>query len=456
MARSSDTLDMTKGDPKGVIARFAMPIFLSQLFQQLYNSADSFIVGNFLGKEALAAVSSSGNLIFLLVSFMAGAALGAGVVISRYFGAGDRERVSRAIHTTVCLGLIAGVVITLVGVFFSPAILRWMGTAPDVLPGSIRYFRWYFVGGVSVAMYNVFKGIMTALGDSRRPLYYLILSSVLNVLLDLLFVGVCGLGVGSAAAATTISQTVSALLCLRHLTDRRTSFRLSLRALRISRAELAEILRCGVPSGVQNSVIGFANVLVQTNINSFGSDAMAACGAYSKLEGFAFLPITCFTMSLTTFVGQNLGAGQYDRARQGARFGIAAACLAAEAIGVSMYLGAPWLISLFSRESAVVAIGVRQFHVEALFYCLLSFSHCIASIFRGAGRAVVPMAVMLSVWCVFRILYITVMMHFFHALPLLFWAYPLTWSISSVLFLFLYLRSDWVHGFEKKTRLTLQ
>ena len=454
LARLSHTVDLTQGNPRWAVTRFAVPIFLSQLFQQLYNSVDSLIVGNFLGKEALASVSSSGSLIFLLVSFISGTSLGAGVVIARYFGAGEREQVSRAIHTTVALGLVAGTLVSVLGVSLTPHILRWMGTAPDVLPGSIRYFRNYFIGALSVVMYNMCKDVMTALGDSRRPLYYLIVSSLLNIVLDLLFVGVFRFGVGSAATATTIAQTVSALLCLRHLTSRRNEFRVYFRRLRFHRDILRQILRCGVPSGVQNSVIGFANVLVQTNINSFGSDAMAACGAYFKLEGFAFLPITCFSMALTTFIGQNLGAREYDRARQGARFGIVLSCILAEIIGVVMYWNAPFLIGLFNRSPSVVAIGTQEFRTEALFYCMLAFSHCVSGIFRGAGKATVPMAVMLSVWCVLRIAYITVIMRIIHDIQYLFWAYPLTWCISSVIFLLYFLRSDWVHGFETNVRET--
>lgn len=450
MAKLSATTNMTVGAPRRVITRFAVPIFLSQLFQQLYNSADSLIVGNFLGKEALAAVGSSGSLSFLLVSFISGVSLGSGVVISRYFGAEDDSMVSKAIHTTVAGGVIAGVFISVFGVAVTPVVLRWMGTAADVMPHSVAYFRWFFAGGLSIVMYNGLRNIMTALGDSRRPLIYLIISSVLNILLDLLFVGVFRWGVGSAAIATTIAQSVSAVLCLVHLCSKNMEYRLEWKKLHIHPGILREILRCGVPSGVQNSVIGFANVLVQTNINSFGADAMAACGAYSKLEGFAFLPITCFSMALTTYISQNLGAGKHDRAREGARFGILASCLLAEVIGGIMVLGAPFFIRLFNSQSEVVAIGARQIRVEALFYFLLSFDHCIAGICRGAGKASVPMVIMLSIWCVLRIAYITAAMHFRHVITLLFWAYPITWGISSIFFLLYYLKSDWVHGFDNR------
>ena len=311
------TMDMTRGKPWRLITAFAIPVLLSQVFQQLYNTADALIVGRFLGDEALAAVSSSGTLIFLIISFFTGMSMGASVTISRYFGAGDYARVSRAIHTNVLLAILCGIVLTVFGVALTPTFLRWMGTDPDVLPEAISYFRYYFFGILAVVMYNTCKGIMNALGDSRRPLYYLILSSLVNIVLDLLFIAVFHWGVWSAAAATTISQAVSMVLCLIHLTKKGTIYQVRLRDLRLDREMLGQIFRYGLPSGVQNSVIGFANVIVQSNINSFGKLAMAAYGAYSKLEGFAFLPVTSFTMALTTYVSQNLGAGEYDRAKKG-------------------------------------------------------------------------------------------------------------------------------------------
>ena len=313
---------MTKGSPWKLITQFAVPVFLSQVFQQLYNTADALIVGRFLGDEALAAVSASGPLIFLLISFFTGLSMGAGVTISRYFGAGDYGRVSKAIHTDVMLGLLSGIVLTVVGVLLTPTFLRWMGTAPEVLPDAIAYFQYYFFGVLAVVMYNMCKSIMNALGDSKRPLYYLIISSLTNIVLDLLFIGGFGWGVWAAAVATTISQAVSMVLCLIHLMKKGTIYQLKPKELRIDGEMLGQIVRYGLPSGVQNSVIGFANVIVQSNINSFGKVAMAAYGAYSKLEGFAFLPVTSFTMALTTFVGQNLGAGLHDRAKQGSRFGV--------------------------------------------------------------------------------------------------------------------------------------
>ena len=444
--RGDSTL-MTQGDYKRVIFTFALPIFLSQLFQQLYNIADAWIVSRYLGDRAFAAVSSSTSLIHLMVSFFVGASMGAGVVISRYFGARDEAKVSRAVHTSVLISLLCGSLLTTAGFFLAPLIPGWMRLDPQVRPLSVDYLRFYFLGSLALVMYNSLKGVMNAVGDSRRPLYYLIFSSLLNIFLDWLFLGPMGLDIRWAAIATTISQTASVLLCLRQLSKKGTVYALSWSKLRMDGDILREVLRFGLPTGIQNSVIGLANVMVQSNINTFGQVGTAACGAWSKIEGFAFLPITAFSMALTTYIGQNLGAKEYQRAKQGARFGIWAGVLLAECIGVTVFLLARPLISLFIKDPASIEIGVRQAHTEALFFFLLSFSHCVAGICRGAGKAFVPMFIMLAIWCVLRITYITIAMKIDHNIVLLFWAYPLTWAISSAIYLLYYLKSDWIHGF---------
>ena len=433
---------------KGLIF-FALPILLGNLFQQLYNTADTLIVGNFIGKEALAAVSSSGNLIQLMIGLLQGTAMGAGILIAKHFGAKDREQLQLAVHTGLTFALAGGLVLSVVGMAVTPLILRWMGTPEDVLPNSIAYFRTYFAGVWTMFLYNMCTGILRNVGDSRRPLYYLILSSGLNVALDLLFVAVFRWGVASAALATVISQLVSALLCLWQLTHTQELCRVDLRKLRIHGPTLRQLVRFGLPSGIQHSVTSIANVVVQSNINAFGSNAMAGCGSYSKIEGFAFLPVTCFSMGLATFVGQNLGARQHDRVRQGVRFALPCAMLMAEGIGLLIWLGAPWLIALFNADPDVVAYGVRQARVVALFYPMLTLSHCMAGVFRGAGKSTVPMLVMMGVWCVFRVLYITVMVALFHDITVVFTAYPVTWTISSILFVIYYFKADWIHNFDR-------
>ncbi len=448
--RRTDSKLMTEGDPKKVIISFALPIFLSQLFQQLYNTADAWLVSKYLGDDAFAAVSSSGNLIHLMISFFVGASMGAGVVISRYFGARDMEKMSKGVHTSVLISLICGLTLTVMGSVLATWIPGWMRTDEDVVPYAVAYLRWYFAGSVALVMYNTFKGIMNAVGDSKRPLYYLIFSSLLNISLDWLFLGPLHLGIEWAAIATTISQAASALLCLRQLCKKDTVYALHWKKLRIDGEILKEVLRYGLPTGVQNSVIGLANVLVQTNINTFGKTATAACGAYAKIQGFAFLPITSFSMSLTTYIGQNLGAKEYERAKAGARFGIWASMILAEIIGVILFVFAKPFVGFFVKGKQAIDIGAEQSYIESLFFFLLSFSHCLAGIFRGAGKAFVPMFVMLGVWCVFRVAYITVAMMIdkYQHISLLFWAYPITWLISSAIYLLYYLKSDWIHGFE--------
>ena len=447
--RTSHVKDMTAGNPYKLMLGFAVPIFISDLFQQLYNTADALIVGKFLGTEALAAVTSSGSLIFLMVSFFVGATMGGGVVISRYFGAGDDERVSKAIHTLLALGIVSGIILTAAGVLLTPTFLKWMQTDPEVLPKAVEYFRYYFLGGLSMVLYNICRSIMNALGNSRRPLYYLIFSSMLNVLLDLLFLAVFRWGVWSAAVATVISQLGSVVLCFIYLFKKGNIFTVELKKIRFDKELLLEIIRYGLPSGIQNSVIALANVVVQSQINSFGKLAMAAYGSHAKIEGFAFLPITSFNMACTTFISQNLGAKEYERTKKGARFCILSAVLLAELIGVCVFLLSPHLIGMFDKNPGVIELGVRQAHTVALFYCLLAFSHSIAAVCRGAGKAFVPMFVMLSVWCVIRIIYIVLVTQLIGKIELIYWAYPLTWAISSVIYLIYYLKSDWVYGFER-------
>ena len=448
--RSSGS-SLTEGSIWKSMLLFALPVFLGNVFQQLYNTFDSWVVGNYLGDNALAAVSSSGSLIFMMIGFFNGVAMGAGVIIARCYGARDYDSMRRAIHTDVAFGLTAGILLTALGVAFTPTILRWMDTPEDVLPQSISYFRYYFCGAIFTVMYNIMVGILHAVGDSRHPLYYLIFSSFVNVVLDLLFVAVFRLGVGSAAIATTISQGVSALLCFRLLLTTKESYRVELKKIRYHWDSFKDIVRYGLPSGVQNSVIAMANLVVQTNINSFGKAAMAGCGSYSKIEGFAFLPITCFAQALSTFVGQNLGAQQYGRVKKGVRFAVICSVSMAELIGVASYLLAPQLISVFNDSPEVVAYGANHMRTICLFYCLLALSHCIAGILRGAGKATVPMFIMLGCWCLLRVTYISIAMQHINELHTVSMAYPITWFASSVLFIIYFYAADWMHAFERQS-----
>ena len=429
--------------PRGILS-FAFPILIGNLFQQFYNTADALIVGHFLDKQSLAGVTSSSFLIFMFVGFLNGIALGAGVLISKYFGARDEAGMHHAVHTDIAFGLAGGLALTVLGVLFARPLLTLMGTPADVLPHSVAYFRTYFCGSLAVFLYNIVTGILQAVGDSRHPLYYLILSSGINILLDLLFVGVFRFSVASAAAATVLSQFVSAALAFRRLMKIDAGYRVVPKEIRFDPQMFGRILRYGLPSGVQNSVIGFANVIVQSSINHFDTDATAGCGAYFKLEGFAFLPVTCFAMALSTFVSQNIGAAQQSRVKEGCRFGVLCSVLLTEGIGILFWIFAPFFIGLFNDDPSVIAYGVRQMRTESLFYLFLAFSHCLAGIMRGAGRAYVPMSVMVLCWCVIRVAYIRVTVSLTDNIFYVFTAYPLTWLLSSVLLLIYYCKVDWL------------
>ena len=436
-------MSMTEGVVWKKLVRFAIPLLLGNLFQQLYNAVDSLVVGNFCGNEALAAVSSSGSMQHLLIGFFQGVFIGASVIISRCFGANDKEGMDEAIHTTVVFSLAMGVILTILGVTFTPAILRWMGTPENVMPNSVIYFRIYCLGLIGMVLYNTTNGIFNALGDSKHPLYYLIISSVTNAVLDVIFVGGFGMGVAGAALATTIGQLLSAILGLLHLMSGRFIVQIKLSKLRVNLEVLKNVFVLGLPSGIQNSVNSIANLVVQANINAFGDLAMGGCGSYSKIQGFVFIPVLSMSLALTTYVGQNMGANKPERVKTGIRQGVMISVIMAEIFGIFVFMSAPYLVGLFSKDPAVVAFGVQQARVEALFFFLLAITHACAGTLRGAGKTMIPMAVTLGAWCVLRIVYIEGLVQVIPNINVVFSAYPVTWLVSSVILLWFVKKQNW-------------
>ena len=447
---SKKPVSLLEGDIKTGLLRFALPLFLGQVFQQLYNMVDALVVGNLCGENALAAVTSTGSLIGFIVGFFGGVYGGVGVVIARCFGAGDEYQVKRAVGTAVAGTLISGAFLTLLGYFGSPVLLRWMDTPAEVMGDAVDYLGIYFLGILFVVLYNSATGIFQAIGDSKRPLYYLIVSSVVNVALDILFVGPLGMGVKGAALATVIAQGLSAALAFFRLSRAEGAWRVTLKGLCLDKELLKEMLRIGLPSGVQNSVIAFANVMVQSSVNVFGSAAMAGNGAFVKLEGFAFIPVNAFGAACTTFVSQNIGARQFDRVKQGAKFSVVFSCGCAAVIGIVFFIFAEPLISLFGKSPDAVAAGVLRAHLCTPFYLFLACSHGIAAVCRGAGYSKVPMYIMLGAWCVLRVTYITIVTNLFHNISLVFAAYPMTWAVSTACFLWYYNKSHWLERVEAK------
>lgn len=441
---------LTEGPIALGLLSFALPIFLGQLLQQCYNMADAWVVGNFADNDAFAAVSLATHVTFLIIGFFNGIAIGGGVVISRYFGAKDREQVRRAIHTNVLFGIGASVLSTAVGLWLVPHILLWMKTPESVMPHALVYFRIYFGGVSTVIMYNICMAVMRALGDSLHPLYYLIFSSVVNVALDLLFVAGFGWGVGGAAVATVIAQGLSAVMCLFRMCRVKDDTRLELKRLRFHKSMMGQVIRQGLPTGVQNAVISIGNLAVQANINSFGAYAISGQGAYAKVEGLVFLPIMSMSLALPTFISQNLGAKEYGRAKKGAAFGILSGMAMAELIGVLFYFEVQHALRLFVDTPEAIEFGCIHARTVSLFFFLLAFSHCAAGVMRGCGKAFVPMVAMLLFWCGFRILYVTLALPVFPVFRTISWAYPITWSLSSLVFLVWLFKTDWVHGFDGK------
>lgn len=439
------SVDLTKGPIGKQILQFTVPLLLGNIFQQFYNAADTVIVGKFVGREALAAVGSSGALINLLVSILMGVAVGAGVVVSRYYGAKQYTEMRATIHTTIAFGLISGVAMSVLGVAITPVILRWMQTPENVMASSVLYFRIYFVGVLTTVMYNIGSGIYRALGDSKRPLYFLIISTIINIILDLLFVAVFHMGVGGAAIATVVAQGLSMVLVFYKMMREDTVYRVSWREIRIHKRFLRQIIAIGLPSGIQNGIVSLSNVVVQSNINSFGDIAMAGCGAYNKLDGFALLPAGSFSLALSTFVSQNIGAEQYDRAKKGAAFGLIAAMVISELAGVLIYFTAPQLVGFFNDDPEVIRYGVLMARNIVFAYALVAYSNAMAGVLRGAGLSRVPMFVMVGCWCVLRVIWIQIMVPLTQDIRVVFWSYPITWAVSVTILTIYFFKVDWLH-----------
>ena len=318
-----------------------------------------------------------------------------------------------------------------------------MGTPENVMPNSVTYFRIYCMGLLGMVLYNTTNGIFNALGDSKHPLYYLIISSVTNAVLDVIFVGAFNMGVAGAALATTIGQFLSAILGLIHLMSGRFVVQIKISKLHVNLKILKQVFLLGLPSGVQNSVNAIANLVVQSNINAFGDLAMGGCGSYSKIQGFVFIPILSMSLALTTYVGQNMGANRPDRVKTGIRQGMMISVVMAEIFGVFVFIFAPQLVGMFSQDPAVIAFGVQQARVESLFFFLLAITHTCAGTLRGAGKTMIPMAVTLGAWCVLRIVYIEGLVSIIPDINVVFSAYPVTWIASSLLLLWFVKRQNW-------------
>ncbi len=423
---------------------FAIPLVIGNLFQQLYNTADSIIVGNFVGSEALAAVGSSGPLINLLGGLFMGTATGAGVVISQYFGAKDRDNVGKAVHTTVAFALVSGISLTVVGMVFSSVILKWMGTPPEVMENSVIYLRTYFAGSLFSVGYNMCTGVLNAVGDSRKPLYFLAIASVVNIALDLLFVVVFHMGVIGAALATIISQAVSFALVLWTLTRVDGWHKVVLKKVKFYKGFLSKIVKIGLPTGIQNMVVSFSNVIVQSSINSFGSYAMAGCAAYNKIDGFNILPVQSISLAATTFAGQNFGAKKYDRVKKCLFVSVAMVVGYTAFSSTLLIIFGNNIIGIFSSDPNVLKYGMMMLMHMAPFYFMVGVDNVLAGNIRGVGKTMMSMIFFVANLCGVRVLWIGIMLPIFRDINIVFWGYPVSWLTCLICMVIYLFRVKWL------------
>ncbi|MDO5549857.1 MAG: MATE family efflux transporter [Lachnospiraceae bacterium] len=440
-------VSMTEGVIWKQILAFSLPLLIGNLFQQLYNTVDSIVVGNFIGSEALAAVGSSNPLINLIIGMFLGIATGAGVIISQYYGARDQEKLSWAVHTCIALSIMGGVLLTVLGVGVSPLILRLMGTPQEVMANSSVYLRIFFGGSLFNLVYNMGAGVLRAVGDSRRPLYYLCISSVVNILLDLLFVVVFGMGIAGVGYATVIAQAVSAMLVMWALLRTDDIYQVSVPRIRIDGRMMKRILALGIPSGIQQSIISLSNVIVQANINVYGASAMAGFGAYSKIDGFAMLPLQSFAIAATTFSGQNIGAGNRERVKKGIFQGIVLSMGYTLLISPFLYLNVNRILTVFSSDPEVIRYGGMTMRIMLFFYMTLAVHQILMGTFRGAGKTMVTMLIGIGNMCILRMIYINLLVPYFPSYQAVLWCYPITWTTTMLMDIIYCVKAPWLPRF---------
>lgn len=434
---------MTEGNIFKQIVKFSIPLILGNLFQQLYNTVDSIIVGNYIGSDALAAVGSTGSLINLLLAFCVGASAGAGIVISQFYGAKDKDGMDVAVHTTIAISAIAGLVMTVVGVLFAPGLLRLMGTPSDILPASSLYLRIYFAGIFFSVVYNFAAGILNAVGNSAKALQYLMIAAGSNVVFDWLFVVVFHMGVEGVALATDIGQFLSFIFILRFMMKSQDMYRLELRKIRLDKKTSGKIIKVGIPTGIQNMMISFSNVVIQSSVNSFGAVLMAAFAAYVKIDGFNILPVLSFSMAATTFTGQNVGAGQYERVRRGMWTALAMGVGYTILSSAGILVFGRQIIGVFVNEAEVIELGCYILKFFCPFYFLLAIIHVLAGTVRGTGKTIPPMVIILMSLCVFRIIWIQLTLRLFGGMKWIFASYPLSWFVGAVAMILYTWKGNW-------------
>ena len=448
MGVKAKNMNLTEGTIWKQIVLFAFPLMCSNLFQQLYNTADTMVVGRFVGSTALAAVGSTGSVTGLLVGFFIGMGTGSGVVISQYYGAKDYENLHKSVHTALALAIVFGIVLGILGVVLSPTLLRWMGTPDDVMDQAVLYLRINFIGLITLTVYNIGAGILRAIGDSKRPLYYLVISGVTNVVLNLLFVVVFKMGVAGVSVATICSQLLSSILVLHNLSKAAGPYRLDFKAIRFHKDIFFKIAKIGLPAGVQSMVISLSNIVIQSKINAFGSAAMAGHSAASRVDAFVYMPMNAISLATTTFAAQNLGARRLDRVKKGTRTSIMLGMGITIVVGWAASLAAEPIIKMFAEEQEVIDYGIMSLQIRCMTYFLFCMTDVLGGVIRGSGNAVIPMCISLTNMCVIRIIWLVIATAIWNDFSVVVITYQLTWTLTSLCYLIYYLKGNWMKKWE--------
>lgn len=443
MKRTQST-DLIHGSIAKSIFWFSIPLLVGNLFQQLYNTFDSYVVGNYVSKQALAAVGASSPIINMLIGFFMGLATGAGVIIAQYYGAGDTQRLKKAVHSSAALTIVMSMLLTVIGLCGTNTLLHAVGTPSDVFPESSTYLSIYFLGITFTLIYNMGSGILRAIGDSKRPLYFLIVASMINVVLDFIFVKYLGFGVAGAGYATLIAQAISSIMVVYVLMKTEDEHKLVLKQIRFDFPILKKIVLVGLPTGLQQSIVSLSNLIVQSYINAFGSSVVAGYSASIRIDGFVNLPLQSFNMAVTTFVGQNIGAKEYERVKKGSKITMFMTMAVIATISVLLYFFGKSFIAIFNSETDVVEAGRLMQLAFVPFYILLPISQITAGVLRGAGKSSVPMYIMVFNFVVLRQIYLVIITKFTSDVFYVFLGWPLTWITSAIMFIIYYNKVDWL------------
>lgn len=442
--KKSESSDLIHGSIAKSIFWFSIPLLVGNLFQQLYNTVDAYVVGNYVGKEALAAVGASSPIINMLIGFFMGLATGAGVIIAQYYGAEDSGRLKKAVHSSAALTLVMSVLLTVIGMIGTNPMLHAVGIPADVFPESSTYLLIYFAGISFNLIYNMGSGILRAIGDSKRPLYFLVIACVVNIILDFLFVKYFRWGVAGAGYATLIAQAVAAVLVVVVLIRTDGPHQLVIKQIKFDMPILKKIIMIGLPTGIQQSIVSLSNVIVQSYVNAFGSNVVAGYSASIRIDGFVNLPLQSFNMAITTFVGQNIGAKQYDRVKKGSRSALWMTAAVIGAMAISLFFFGEEFIAIFNSEPAVVEAGRTMQLAFVPFYILLPIVQIYNGVLRGAGKSSVPMYIMVFNFVILRQIYLFFVTQMTNEVYYVFLGWPVTWITCAIMFIVYYHKVDWL------------